>query len=233
LGPWHGILFVDEYAYVPKVSFIIERSSDENGIHATGFRGGARIAFDIRGSAGPEVDGVVPVEFELTYNSYLQVDDHFEGKLDVQKELISGRWSNWGSGGDFVFKRKAEFIRFYPAPATVKKAPARSRWEFAYNSIRYNIRRELRTMQFFLERFKIRKRYIELATRGFNFGKPLDSNQLHELQKMYTYLDPADTRFYTSLVNLKVATTSANVYVNSHYYQACLDVICFKWIWVR
>jgi hypothetical protein len=136
-----------------------------------------------------------------------------KGNLDITEGSIRGEWSEGGDSGHFVFKRSPESMRFYPSPGAIHLNPARARWNFALEAVRYAVRRDSWSKSFFMDRFSERKRYMYLAIRQFYLGKELDSDLNNELYGYFTRLTTADIRFYTSLIDHKLETETIHLYV--------------------
>lgn len=207
-------------ARLPKFSFIIKRNSVENSIDATGAMhiGGYRAAFDLDGYSPPEVNGIVTMNFRLKFSSLLP-EMNFDGKLDVEERTIRGTWTSSDLNGDFVFKREVDLIRYYRPPALFHGDPSgyrpgRIRWEYAKTWVQYTVRRKLWSKQFFLDRLEAKNRYIDLSIRVYHFGKALTLPEQVEMQTLHRFLDPADVRLYTSLINARILRTSTHMYVN-------------------
>lgn len=204
---------------ISKLNFTVERDIDGDGFHATDlqYEGGNENPFKVQGHAETEVDGFVDVHFKVIYeNQYMPMV--FTGKLDTIEGSIRGTWvyDNEDPGGRFVCKRSQELLRMYRIP-TAKETPAKARWRFALDSVLYSVKRDLPSKSFFLERFRDRKRYIALATRAFHYGKDLNWEEWEELRGFYRTLTTTDFRFYCSIINKTLSTSSIHTFVSSKF----------------
>jgi hypothetical protein len=219
LGPWENLLFsIYNRPLIPKLEFTIVKGDDEGTIKASGiqYEGGNDNPYTLEGTIAPVVDGFADVGFKITYRvQYIAM--LFEGRLDVAEGSIRGTWlyADGDAGGSFVLKRSAELLLFYPSPSVLAESPARTRWRFALDFIRYKVRRDMWSKAFFLDRFRDRKRYTELATRDYHYGKDLDAEQRQQLTLFYRDHTAADLRFYTSIINRNLATTSIHTCVGN------------------
>lgn len=205
---------------ISKLNFTIERDDDGDAFHAADiqYEGGNDNPFKVEGHAIPEIDGSADVNFKVTYDTQY-TPMIFQGKLDVAEGSIRGTWryADDDTGGRFVCKRSQEFMRFYHVPRA-NETPAKTRWKFALDSVRYGVKRDLWSKSFFLERFRDRKRYIVLTTRAFHYGKDLDWTEWEELRTFYKTLTTNDMRFYCSIINKSLSTSSIHTFVSSHFF---------------
>ena len=125
------------------------------------------------------------------------------GHFDPEENSLRGTvtWEG-GKMGEFVFKRDPDFVRFYPAPSTID---AYARWKFATAAILDRIRRQSWSTSYILKRIKDGKRYMELAIRAGHYGQGLDDDESDEYNNLLASLYEADSRFYSSLINIKLS----------------------------
>jgi len=132
---------------------------------------------------------------KLTYTASWESIE-MDGFFDPEENSLKGSGS---STEEFVFKRKPDYVRFYPAPSTTG---ARKRWEFATTSVLEGVRRKPWSPTYALKRFKDGKRFTELSTRLNYYGRALSEAEVAEFFAFYPILYEADVRFYASLIRI-------------------------------
>lgn len=202
---------------ISKLDFTLEKDLEGNGFHAASiqYEAGNENPFKVEGHADAQVDGFADVNFKVSHDTqYTPME--FKGKLDIAEGSMRGTWmyNDGDPGGAFVCKRSQELLRLYYIPHA-EETPAKARWRFALDSVLYGVRRDLWSKSFFLERFRDRKRYIVLATRGFHYGKDLTADEWEELRMFYKSLTTNETRFYCSIINKSLSTSSIHTLVFS------------------
>ena len=147
--------------------------------------------FRIPGSWSPPTeDGKTPVEMEIDGEVAVK------GTFDPEENSIRGTTELMG---EFVFKRDPDFLMFYPPPCALN---AQTRWKFAMTSVLGRIRQKAWSSKRILKKLKDGKRFMELtlSTESGNY-KP---DEREELFSLFPCLYEADTRFFHSLVSLRL-----------------------------
>ncbi|GBE88944.1 hypothetical protein SCP_1403520 [Sparassis crispa] len=143
----------------------------------------------------------------------------FRGHLDEEGTMLQGVWgydSTDGSNDDFVMSRLAPEVLIYrPSPRQFAENRIEALWKFALSEVEARVRRQICSWSHFRQRRDIRKRYIQLLTRKWDFGRPLGGDEEDELTRCRKNLTPADARFYLTLYHCQLRTTPA------HFGAAC------------
>ena len=189
------------------IKFTFNKGEEENIFVATGthYRCGEHKNYKITGKRSPPSEnGRIPVELKIVYIT-TGTNVELTGVFDPEENSLRGTMfiPSYGGTGEFVFKRDPDFVRFYPAPSTIN---ARKRWEFATTSVLDRIRRKTWSPAYILRRIRDGKRYMELSLR-FDYGRSLNGDELEEFFALFPALYEADTRFYASLIRIKLSET--------------------------
>lgn len=108
----------------------------------------------------------------------------------------------------FSFRRTAGALMYLrPSPAELLSNRPRALWKFALEVVQYQVHRDSWSLQYFLDRFTHRKRFISLHSRSCALGKALDKAEEKELQRLRWRVDVADCRFYHSLASYQMRRT--------------------------
>lgn len=175
-----------------------------------------------------------------SYQTYLDftfiVEDEEEGttrtcagRLDNASNIITARWKTAGkSGGQdehgepFILQRTPpNLLRYKYTPQQHAEDPVRSRWAFACSAALHQAQAALWSRRFFEERFRERKRYVELTTRdlivqmGLTPQVPLTQGERGELEYLRQELDPSEARFYQALSDFEIQKLPWHPYVCS------------------
>jgi hypothetical protein len=193
--------------------------SGDGGFQASGNQvmGWHSDTYTLQGKMGTkQADGVTDVALQMTYAADSKVM-RLSGGLRAVDGSVQGTWkfAGEGLGGDFVFKRSPEYLLVRPTPAVISKSPVLARWKFVLDAVHYRAQKKLWSSSYFHQRFKDRRRYVELATtRRSDSDRAAESAAYSELTDIYQRLTPSDVQFYASIVrhNLKHATNSLHGY---------------------
>jgi hypothetical protein len=215
LGMYYGFVYADDRPTGPMTKWTLDRGSEENSIVASGthYFSGYQVACTLNGTTGALEGGKMGVNLKIRYTA-LWSDIGMSGHFDLEENSVRGTltMSN-GNRGEFVFKRDPDLVRFYPVPSTID---AKARWRFARAVILDRIRRQSWSPSCILKRIKDGKRYMELAIRESYYGKGLNDDELDEYYDLLVSLYEADSRFYSSLINIKLSE------VPIQYVDGCL-----------
>ncbi|KAG5731843.1 hypothetical protein E4T56_gene13803 [Termitomyces sp. T112] len=164
-----------------------------------------------------------------SYQTYLDftfiVEDEEEGttrtcagRLDRASNTIIARWKTAGKRGgqdehgeSFTLQRTPpNLLRYRYTPQQFAEDPVRSRWSFVCSAALHQAQAALWSRRFFEERFRERKRYVELTTRdlivqmGLTPQVPLTQVERGELEYLRQELDPSEARFYQALSDFEI-----------------------------
>ena len=208
LGVYYGLIYSEDgQPFFPMIKFTLKKSEEENTFVAAGAHHLRDISKDytITGKRSPpSEDGKIPVELKISYAT-MWADIELTGVFDPEENSLRGEmgFPPYGTVGEFVFKRRPDFVRFYPAPSLIS---ARTRWDFAKKAVLDRIRRETRPLAYALERTWHGTRYVVLSLRH-HYGRDLNEDEEKELFNLYLVLSEADARFYASLIRIKLSET--------------------------
>ena len=211
-GTWYGYMYTNGRPTNPMITLTLTRGEGENTLAASGthHRAGYHKTFTVTGKFGtPEEDGKVPVDLKFVYVA-IWPDADLTGKFDPEVKSLRGtlklgsRANTSGAiTGEFVFKRSPDSVRFYPSPSVLT---ARKRWEFATSVVLDKIRRDSWSPTYILQRIKDGKKYMELAIRDDYYGRKLNADEENEFRRLFSTLLAGDSRFYASLITIKLAS---------------------------
>jgi len=207
LGKWYGFAYSEGKPVEPMTTLTLTRGESENSLVASGthYRAGHYKTFTVTGkSSASEEDGKIPMDLKFVYVA-IWIDREFTGKFDPEEQSLRGS-IKFGSGaltgGDFVFKRNPDLVRFYPSPSIMTP---RKRWEFATTVVLDRIRRDSWSPKYILQRIRDGKKYMEMSIRDNYYGRSLEPNEEKEYHELYSTLLMGDARFYASLITIKLA----------------------------
>ncbi|KAG6867493.1 hypothetical protein C0993_002131, partial [Termitomyces sp. T159_Od127] len=140
------------------------------------------------------------------------------GRLDRASNTITAQWKTSGKSGSqdelgepFILQRTpSNLLRYKYTPQQYAEDPVRSRWAFACSAALHQAQAALWSRRFFEERFRERKRYVELTTRdlivqmGLTPQVPLTQVERGELEYLRQELDPSEARFYQALSDFEI-----------------------------
>ena len=160
----------------------------------------------------PSEDGKTPVMLKMTFGASTSKWNNMDlrGIFDPEENSLRGIATFPDSRGekyaaDVVFKQDPDFVRWYPAPATID---ARKRWKFATRSVLDRLRRQAWSPKRISKRIKDGKRYMELVLRQHH-GKDLTGDEWDEyLFDLVPGIYEADAAFYASLMNINLINTT-------------------------
>lgn len=157
-------------------------------------------SYTLQGTVGDVAGGTADVTIRLAYTGD-EKSIFFSGKFDVAGDTVQGTWkfSDQRLGGDFVFKRSLQFLRFRSAPELIRKSPALVRWKFALDAVHNHVKKGRWSRSYFLDRFQDRKRYIEVATVRSHQNHAINSANYAGLTGLHQHLSPSDAQFYASI----------------------------------
>jgi hypothetical protein len=204
LGMYYGFIYVNDRLLGPMMKWTLDRGSEENTIAASGahYFSGYQKAYTLTGTTGALESGKMPVDLKISYRA-LWSEISMTGYFDLEENSVRGTltMSN-GNRGEFVFKRDPDLVRLYPVPSTID---TKARWRFATTVILDRIRRQSWSPSYILKRIKDGKRYMELAIRDSYYGKLVEDDEMDEYCDLLASLYEADSRFYASLINIKLS----------------------------
>ena len=190
--------------------FAFGKGEDNNTFVATGshFRSDTYMNnYELAGTwNSPLEDGKVPVEMKITYSGADWYTTDLKGVFDPEENSLKGTMviPFWESTGEFIFKRDAEFVRFYPAPSLVD---ARERWVFATESVLDRVRRQAWSSKRISKKIKDGKRFMELVRMKY-YGRPQTSEESAEYFASLPGIYEADVQFYASLIKISLRGTT-------------------------
>ncbi|KAJ7368850.1 hypothetical protein DFH08DRAFT_676077, partial [Mycena albidolilacea] len=137
------------------------------------------------------------------------------GIYDLESEMITGTWDNSDFSdsvqetlrGPFVLRRKsATWTRFRYAQEELQSDSDRNvaRWKFAIHTALRDLQPLRLSWLDLKRRFNERRRFMELirrsrmVTQRFSGWKPLNDEEIKELQHLKAVLRPCDARFYNA-----------------------------------
>ena len=215
LGMYYGFVYADYRPIGPMMTWTLDRGNEENSVVASGthYLSGYQKAYTLNGTTGALEGGKMGVNLKISYGA-LWSEINMTGFFDLEENSVRGTLTvSNGSRGEFAFKRDPDLVRLYPVPSTID---AKSRWAFATTVIRDRIRRQSWSLSYILKRIKDGKRYMELAIRAGHYGQDLKDDESDEYDDLLTSLYEADSRFYSSLINIKLSE------VPIQYVDGCL-----------
>ena len=170
------------------------------------------VDYKISGGWGPpSEDGKTPVMLNMTFGASTSRWNNMDlrGVFDPEENSLRGIATFPDSRGEkdaaeVVFKRDPDFVRWYPAPATID---GRKRWRFATRSVLDRFRRQTWSPKRISKRIKDGKRYMELVL-GQHHGKNLNGDELDEFLDLVPGIYEADATFYASLMNINLINTT-------------------------
>ena len=204
LGMYYGFVYANYRLLGPMMKLTLDRGSEEDSIVASGAHhfSGYQKTYTLTGTTGALESGKIRVDLKISYRA-MWSEISMAGYFDLEENSIRGTlaMSN-GNQGEFVFKRDPDLVRLYPVPSTID---AKARWRFATTVILDRIRRQSWSPSYILKRIKDGKRYMELAIRDSYYGKLVEGDELDEYYDLLASLYEADSRFYSSLINIKLS----------------------------
>ena len=212
LGMYYGFVYANYRLLGPMMKLTLDRGSEEDSIVASGahYFSGYQKTYTLTGTTGALESGKIRVDLKISYRA-MWSEISMAGYFDLEENSIRGTlaMSN-GNQGEFVFKRDPDLVRLYPVPSTID---AKARWRFATTVILDRIRRQSWSPSYILKRIRDGKRYMELAIRASYYGKLVEDDELDEYYDLLASLYEADSRFYFSLINIKLSKVPIQ-YVN-------------------
>jgi hypothetical protein len=154
--------------------------------------------------APPSEDKKVAIDLDVTKDTTRPGFIKLKGSFDPKEDSLRGDvvLSSGEEIGEFVFKRDADFVRFYPAPSKVN---ASTRWEFALRSVRDRVSRQAWSSDRILKRIEIGKQFMELLLKFHcGMGTQDDETAYHDLSFGF---DEADVQFYDFMVKASLSKT--------------------------
>jgi hypothetical protein len=177
--------------------------TEEDAFYATGnqIMGGHSDPYTLKGRTGLEADDVMDVDFEIKYSGGGK-SIILEGEMDVVEGSVQGAWSfsDESLSGDFVMKRSPDHLRYRCSPSVITESPARARWSFACAAVMHAVKKDSCTWSYLMDRFRDRKRYLELAKGISHLERAAENADYTELTELHRRLDPADTQFCASII---------------------------------
>jgi len=202
------------------IKWTLNRGNEGGSIVASGtqYHSGYHKTYTITGNTGPLEGGRIRVDLKISYLA-LWLDISMTGYFDLEENSLKGiTTTSDGTPGEFVFKRDPEYVRLYPAPATVD---AEARWKFATTAILDRIRQRSWSPSYILGRITDGKRYMQLAIRDEYYGQELNDDEVDEYNDLLSSLYESDARFYASLINIKLSKVPIQ-YVNGSLLRSVL-----------
>lgn len=191
------------------MSFVLQKGdTGESTFRSSGNQiMGAHVdSYTLEGQMGEDSTGVANVTIRLTYSSD-QNPIAFQGKFYVAEGTVEGNWkfAHETLGGDFVFKRSPQYLRFRSSPAVIRKSPALVRWKFAMDAVHDRVKKDLWSRSYFMGRFRDRRRYVELGMNRPHHDRhdrpgSTNSANFSGWTELHQRLSPADVQFYASIV---------------------------------
>jgi hypothetical protein len=152
----------------------------------------------------PSGDGRISIELEVTVDTMGPALIKLKGFFNPEDQSFRGEvvLSSDEGIGEFVFKRDADFLRFYPAPSEVN---AHTSWEFAMRSVLYRVGRRAWSAERILHRIDVGKRFMELLLKFHcGMGTQDDEKAYHDLSFGF---DEEDVQFYDFMVKASLGKT--------------------------
>ncbi|TCD67366.1 hypothetical protein EIP91_010200 [Steccherinum ochraceum] len=205
LGQWNGFLYTEsEYPYSPMTSFtFLQSQASSQAFGGTG-RHFSNEEFMIRGTCHQDERGVVHVRFHLSYA--ISGEEYYVGHVDPTGALVG--YHSWDQDiseskhtDRFILKQVSqEIMSQRPSPSSLlQEGKARHWWHFATSCVLTEVRRRSWNWSYFQGRRRVRKRYLELNLRLYEYGRPLDEDENEEYLLLRRSLTPADALYYRSL----------------------------------
>ncbi|KAG6845148.1 hypothetical protein H0H87_012944 [Tephrocybe sp. NHM501043] len=140
------------------------------------------------------------------------------GRLDRASATITAQWKTTrredsldeGNEPFTLTRTPPSLLRYKYTPQQFMEDPARSRWAFACSAAIHQAQEVMWSRRFFDERFRERKRYVELTTRdlivqlGLTPQSPLTQAEKGDLEYLRQTLDPSEARFYQALSDFEI-----------------------------
>ncbi|CAL1709515.1 unnamed protein product [Somion occarium] len=204
-GQWSGYVYTqDEFPEFLVWSWIFEAvPDDENAFQASGVDYDAD-PYTLKGHYSQAENGVIEAEFIITYESGYATE-YYKGHLDEAGSFTGFKGVDENVSEDnhsslFIFRRiSPEIMVHRPSPMELASNKYRALWKFALEAVVTQTRRRLWSWSFFRERRDLRKRYIELNIRLWEFGPPLDEEERAAFLASRRALIPYDALFYLSI----------------------------------
>ncbi|GBE85444.1 hypothetical protein SCP_0706310 [Sparassis crispa] len=217
VGRWHVVLARgDEYPCQCMSVFDVHVSADGQSIEGSG-KTLEGTAYAISGATETDSDGQISYRFTQKYTARFSTKC-FCGHLNEECTTLQGVWgygSADGSNDDFVMSRLApEVLTYRPSPRQFAENRIKALWKFVLSAVEGQVRRQIWSWSHFKQRRDIRKRYIQLLIRKWDFGRLLEGDEEDELARCRKTLTPEDARFYETLYHFQLRVTPVHVGVS-------------------
>ncbi|KAK7683622.1 hypothetical protein QCA50_013460 [Cerrena zonata] len=155
-------------------------------------------SYVLEGTYSISDDGVVEVDFQITYESG-SPQEYYKGRIDEKGSLIGFKGfspdnvteDNYASR--FIVRRIPPDIMVHrPSPMEFEENAPRALWRFARDTIMMQTRRKMWSWSYFRGRRDLRRRYVELNIRTWEYGPPPSSEETEEFLASRKALIPDD-----------------------------------------
>ncbi|TCD69752.1 hypothetical protein EIP91_006288 [Steccherinum ochraceum] len=131
-------------------------------------------------------DGVVRVNFVISFVNTTYSDEHWSGHIDESGSLVGYKaWWSRPTAGDneqmFILRRTSSaLMALRPSPSEFLDNKPRALWQFAIGATIHQLRKESWSWSFFKARRDHRLRYLTLNLRNWTYGRRPEGEEYAE-----------------------------------------------------
>jgi hypothetical protein len=173
--------------------------------------------FTVTGSWSKGENGVMEIQFKMSFHGELSSVVFFTGRFDAKRDALTGVWGLLAcaenSSGLMEFRRiLPRYLRVYPSLKDLSDNKPHALWKFAIAAVRNDIRRERWSWSYFSRRRRDRETVTSLAGRYFfHVGKPVSDEEAQLCSAAAQRLSPADACFYMSKISRSLSYEQVHV----------------------